>query len=122
MAQRYPEAQRGRRGARWHGGVARGGAVGKKHLTGGAQVSAAEREKTLRMECVKPRRKRISQNTPMTRGPSGNEASGPGSREAAWAGVAVARRLGPAGRPRPGGGEAGRLGRKQGKEIKGFPN
>jgi hypothetical protein len=39
MTQRYPEARRGRRGARW-----RGGAVGKKKMTGGPQVSAAERE------------------------------------------------------------------------------
>jgi hypothetical protein len=73
------------------------GAVGKKLLTGGAQVSAAEREKTPRTEGVKSRRKRISHNTPTTRGPSGCEASGPGR----------GRRLGPAGRPRPGGVVAG---------------
>jgi hypothetical protein len=66
MAQRYPEARRGRRDARW-----RGGAVGKKHLTGGAQVSAAEREKTLRTEGTKSRRKRILANTPTMRGPIG---------------------------------------------------
>jgi hypothetical protein len=74
MAQRYPEARRGRCGARL------AGAVGKKHLTGGAQMSAMEREKALRMQCVKSRRKRISQNRPTTLGPSGCEASGPGSR------------------------------------------
>jgi hypothetical protein len=83
MTQRYPEARRGRRGARWRGGV-----VGKKKMTGGPQVSVAEREKALRTECVKPRRKRISQNTPRTRGPSGYEASGP-----------VLRWLGGLGRP-----------------------
>jgi hypothetical protein len=68
MAQRYPE---GRHGARWRGGAGRGGAVGKKHLTGGTQVSAVEREKTLRTEGAKSRRKRILANTPTTRGPSG---------------------------------------------------
>jgi hypothetical protein len=61
MAQRYPEARRGRRG----------GVVGKKHLTGGAEVSAGGREKALRMEGVKSKRKRILANTPTTRGPSG---------------------------------------------------
>jgi hypothetical protein len=66
--------------------------VGKKLLTGGAQVSAAEREKTPQTEGVKSRRKRISHNTPTTHGTSGCEASGPGR----------GRRLGPAGRPRPG--------------------
>ena len=57
------------------GGAGRGGAVGRR---GGeeeddrwAQVSAAEREKTLRTEGVKSRRKRILANTPTTRGPSG---------------------------------------------------
>ncbi len=53
------------------GGAGRGGAVGKKKMTGGAQVSAAEREKTLRTEGAKSRRKRILANTPTTRGPSG---------------------------------------------------
>jgi hypothetical protein len=83
MAQRYPEARRGRCGARW-----RGGAVGKKKMTGGAQVSAGRREKTLRMEGVKSRRKRISQNTPRTR--VGRAAMRPVGRgrggSAAWAG------------------------------------
>jgi hypothetical protein len=75
------------------------GAVGKKHLTGGAQVSAAERENAA------DGRREIKKKTYFTkyakdaRGPSGYEASGPGSR---WA-----RRLGPVGRPRPVGVAAG---------------
>jgi hypothetical protein len=70
-------------------------------MTGGAQVSAAEREKALLTECAKSRRKRISQNTPSACGPSGCEAGGP-----EWA-----RRLGrPVGQGRWG--KAGRLGRK----------
>jgi hypothetical protein len=55
--QRYPEARQGWREARWRGAA---GSVKKKKMTGGAQVSAVEREKALRMECVKSRRKRIS--------------------------------------------------------------
>jgi hypothetical protein len=79
--------RRGKGGAGLGGTVGRrGGAVGKKKMTGGAQVSAAEREKTLLTEGVKLRRKRILANTPMTRGPSGCEASGPGRGTVAWAG------------------------------------
>jgi hypothetical protein len=57
-------------GARRGGGDAAGviaGAVEKMDPTSGVQVSAVEREKTLRTEGVKSRRKRIFANMPMTR-------------------------------------------------------
>jgi hypothetical protein len=95
--------RRGKGGAGCGGAVARGaGSVKKKEMTGGAQVSAAEREKALQTECAKSRRKRISQNTLSAR------AGGPAERPrglATWAGE-----VGPAGRPRPGE-WAGRLSR-----------
>ncbi len=53
--------RRGKGGAGRGGAVAQGaGSVKKKEMTGGAQVSAAEREKALQTECAKSRRKRIS--------------------------------------------------------------
>ena len=90
------EARSERRGVRWRSRSC-GGAVdrrGGEEATDrwGPGVSGGEREKTPQTEGVKSRRKRISHNTPTTRGPSGCEASGPGR----------GRRLGPAGRPRPG--------------------
>ena len=91
MANGIPRRDKG--GAGRGGAVSRrGGAVGKKKMIGGAQVSAAEREKALQTECAKSRRKRISQNTPEAR--AGRAAKKPVGR-------GVERWLGPAGRPRP---------------------
>jgi hypothetical protein len=84
MAQGIPRHGKGGTGAvaRWRGAA---GSVEKKHMTGEAQVSAAEREKALLTECAKSRRKHISQNTPSACGPSGCEAGGPGGL-GGWAG------------------------------------
>ncbi len=97
MSQRYPDARRGRRRARWRG-RGHGGAVGKKKLTCGVHMSArGEREDAADGRRDSKKKAYYPEYAIGTSGPSGQ-----------WAGKA--RRLGPAVRPRPG--RAGRLGRE----------
>ncbi len=73
MAQRYPEARRGRRGARWHGGE-------EAPDRWGPGVSGGEREGAVDGMRETKKKTYFAKYAKDARGPSGYEASGPGSR------------------------------------------